>query len=306
MPRAASERLHRGVRTRVLVARYDDRLALLLRHRAPARSARRRARPRLRRRPAGASAGRTRPAARDVTVRAVPLDDVLRRLAHRVRVVHRGKLRVREPPAERRVLELAAPRSHAASALPRTYGARVIDSTPPATNTSPSSTAIAWAAALMAWRPEPHSRLTVWPATSTGRPARSAAMRATFRLSSPAWFAAPRITSSMSAGSIPDDRRPLARRGPRGRPASPRRAPRRTARPGSEPPRRSRPPGRADEDPGSSRVVGHEGAVMAAWRRSRSGSRPSRCRRRRRRRHRPTCRCRPSRQSRSDPSGPAS
>ena len=83
-----------------------------------------------------------------------------------------------------------------------TYGARVIDSTPPPMNTSPSPTAIAWAAELIAWRPEPHSRLTVSPPTSTGSPARSSAIRATLRLSSPAWLAQPRITSSISAGSI--------------------------------------------------------------------------------------------------------
>ena len=62
------------------------------------------------------------------------------------------------------------PRSQADSALSWTYGARVIDSTPPPMNTSPSPTAIAWAAELIAWSPEPHSRLTVWPPTSTGKP----------------------------------------------------------------------------------------------------------------------------------------
>ena len=64
-----------------------------------------------------------------------------------------------------------APRSHAPSALSITYGARVIDSTPPATNTSPSPAPIAWAALFTAWRPDPHSRFTVCPATSTGSPA---------------------------------------------------------------------------------------------------------------------------------------
>jgi hypothetical protein len=39
--------------------------------------------------------------------------------------------------------------------------------------------------------PEPHSRFTVAPGTSTGSPASSTAIRATFLLSSPAWFAAP-------------------------------------------------------------------------------------------------------------------
>ena len=85
-----------------------------------------------------------------------------------------------------------------------TYGARVIDSTPPPMNTSPSPTAIACAAELTAWSPLPQSRLTVSPPTSTGSPARSSAIRATSRLSSPAWFAQPRITSSISAGSIPE------------------------------------------------------------------------------------------------------
>ena len=60
------------------------------------------------------------------------------------------------------------PRSKAASGLSITNGARDIDSTPPATKTSPSPTAIAWAAELTAWRPLPQRRLTVRPATSTG------------------------------------------------------------------------------------------------------------------------------------------
>ena len=85
-----------------------------------------------------------------------------------------------------------------------TYGARVIDSTPPPMNTSPSPTAIAWAAELIAWSPLPHRRLTVSPPTSTGRPASNSAIRATSRLSSPAWFAQPRMTSSISPGSMPE------------------------------------------------------------------------------------------------------
>ena len=62
-----------------------------------------------------------------------------------------------------------APRSQAPSGLGITYGARVIDSTPPPMNTSPSPTAMAWAAELIAWSPDPHSRLTVRPPTSTGK-----------------------------------------------------------------------------------------------------------------------------------------
>src|SRR6266545_341318 len=77
-------------------------------------------------------------------------------------------------------------------------------STPPAMKTSPSPALIACAALAAAWSPEPHSRFTVWPGTSTGRPARSRAIRATLRLSSPAWFVHPRITSSMDVGSIPE------------------------------------------------------------------------------------------------------
>ena len=56
---------------------------------------------------------------------------------------------------------------------------------------------------LMACRPEPHNRLTVWPGTLTGKPASSAAMRATLRLSSPAPLALPRTTSSISSGATP-------------------------------------------------------------------------------------------------------
>src|SRR5207245_10176216 len=71
-------------------------------------------------------------------------------------------------------------------------GARLMLSTPPATKTSPSPALIARAAALIAESPEEHRRLKVTAATETGKPARRAAIRATFRLSSPAWFAQPR------------------------------------------------------------------------------------------------------------------
>ena len=102
---------------------------------------------------------------------APALGDVLGGLAHRVRVVALGQPRVDEAPAERRVGQLARRRGpRRASGLSWTYGARVIDSTPPPMNTSPSPTAIAWAAVLIAWSPDPHSRLTVCPPTSTGKP----------------------------------------------------------------------------------------------------------------------------------------
>ena len=41
------------------------------------------------------------------------------------------------------------------------YGPRLIDSAPPASATSASPVAIAWAADTIAWTPVPHRRLTV-------------------------------------------------------------------------------------------------------------------------------------------------
>ena len=79
-----------------------------------------------------------------------------------------------------------AARSHGVPDLRVTYGARVMLSTPPAMNRSPSPARIACAALTTACNPEPHSRFTVWPGTSIGRPASKAAIRATLRLSSPA------------------------------------------------------------------------------------------------------------------------
>ena len=69
--------------------------------------------------------------------------------------------------------------------------ARVIDSTPPATYTSPSPSRTARAAFAAALIPDAHRRFTVSPGTVSGSPARSTAIRATLRLSSPAWLAAP-------------------------------------------------------------------------------------------------------------------
>src|SRR5260370_21049972 len=73
-------------------------------------------------------------------------------------------------------------------------------STPPAITMSAAPVWISRAAAIAACIPDPHRRLTVWPGTSTGKPASSKAMRATLRLSSPAPLAHPRMTSSTSAG----------------------------------------------------------------------------------------------------------
>ncbi|CAB5278917.1 hypothetical protein IST455A_03498 [Burkholderia multivorans] len=64
-------------------------------------------------------------------------------------------------------------------------------STPPATISAASPDLIARAATPTASIPEPQSRLIVEPGTPCGSPASSSDMRATLRLSSPAWFAQP-------------------------------------------------------------------------------------------------------------------
>jgi len=89
------------------------------------------------------------------------------------------------------------------SGLSRTHGARLIDSTPPATHSSPSPAASARLAWIAASIPEPHRRVTVAPGRETGSPASSTAILATLRLSSPAWFASPKKTSSIRSGSTP-------------------------------------------------------------------------------------------------------
>ena len=65
---------------------------------------------------------------------------------------------------------------------------------------------IARAAEPRASSPEPHKRLRVPPGTGTGSSASSAAIRATFRLSSPAWFAQPSSTSSRADQSTAGSR----------------------------------------------------------------------------------------------------
>ena len=70
-------------------------------------------------------------------------------------------------------------------------------STPPAITISKSPDLIPRAAIPTASIPEAHKRFMVMPGTSIGRPASNVAMRATLRLSSPAWFAQPKMTSSM-------------------------------------------------------------------------------------------------------------
>ena len=84
-----------------------------------------------------------------------------------------------------------------------TNGARLIDSTPPASTSSASPDSIAREPWITASTDEAQSRFTVTPVTEVGKPASSAPKRATLRLSSPAWFASPKITSAIRAGSIP-------------------------------------------------------------------------------------------------------
>ena len=101
------------------------------------------------------------------------------------------------------VSSILALREKADSALPMTKGARLMLSTPPAIMSPASPLLIARAALATASRLDPHRRLMVVPGTSTGNPASSAAMRATLRLSSPAWLAQPKMTSSTAPQSTP-------------------------------------------------------------------------------------------------------
>ena len=87
--------------------------------------------------------------------------------------------------------KLAAWREKADSALPITKGARDMLSTPPAIIRVVSPDLMERAARPTASMPEPHRRFTVVPGTSMGRPASRPDMRATLRLSSPAWLALP-------------------------------------------------------------------------------------------------------------------
>src|SRR3954451_3639721 len=65
---------------------------------------------------------------------------------------------------------------------------------------SPMTMSAAW---TTAWRPELQNRLTVTPATVTGRPARSAATRATLWPAVPWGWPQPRMISSTFLGSRP-------------------------------------------------------------------------------------------------------
>ena len=62
------------------------------------------------------------------------------------------------------------PRGNAASGFAMTSGARLIDSTPPATTISASPASTAWEAETTAESPDAQSRFSVTPATESGRP----------------------------------------------------------------------------------------------------------------------------------------
>src|ERR1019366_8587316 len=76
-----------------------------------------------------------------------------------------------------------------------------IDSVPPATITSAPPLMMRSAAMAIACKPEEQNRLIVTADPSTGSPARSEAMRATFIPCSASGMAQPRMTSSISLGS---------------------------------------------------------------------------------------------------------
>ena len=86
-------------------------------------------------------------------------------------------------------------------------GTRLMLSVPPATMTSAEPQRILSAAKAMDWRPEAQKRLTVTAGTSTGSPALSAAIRATFIPCSASGMAHPMMTSSISPGFNPGARR---------------------------------------------------------------------------------------------------
>ena len=72
----------------------------------------------------------------------------------------------------------ACPRREPSRAPGRTYGARVIDSIPPATTTSTSPARIIWSASAIAVVPDRHTLSTFSAGTSLGIPAAIAACRA--------------------------------------------------------------------------------------------------------------------------------
>src|ERR1700687_1748897 len=78
---------------------------------------------------------------------------------------------------------------------------RLTDSTPPATYVLPSPALMAWNAMRMDCSDEAQKRFTDVPGTVSGRPARAPMHRAMLKPCSPAWLAAPMMTSSTEASS---------------------------------------------------------------------------------------------------------
>ena len=93
--------------------------------------------------------------------------------------------------------------SRAMNVLLLSFTVRLIDSMPPATTIGTRSTITRWAAAAIAFRPEPQARLITEPVEPTARPALIALWRATLPPVVPSGRPTPRITSSTSAGSTP-------------------------------------------------------------------------------------------------------
>ena len=168
--------------------------------------------------------------------------------------------RVREAPAERACRTACGRRAGTARrAWPSTSGARLIDSTPPATNRSPSPASTAWQAATIAARPgraqavHGHAGHRLRQARQQRRHARDVAVV----LAGLVGAAEVDVLDlgRVDAGAL--DRR-RDRDAPRGRPGAPARARRRSARSACAPPRAARrasralPPPRAR--PGRSRT----------------------------------------------------
>ena len=205
------ERLERDVGARRLVLVEDEGLALLLRDRARRRSPRRR-RPRAMAAPVF-FCDATREGVLLLAGDLPLLGDVLGRLAHRLEREARRHLRVLEAPADRRVVDLRRrAREGLLGSSHRERRARhALDAA--ADGHVRVTVHTRMAAVDTASRPEPQRRFTVTAGTSYGSPARSTAMRATLRLSSPAWLVAPKTTwSSLSFAA-----RRCARGAPRGR-----------------------------------------------------------------------------------------
>jgi len=87
-----------------------------------------------------------------------------------------------------------------------------MDSVPPASATVAAPDRTRSAAMAIASRPDAQNRFTVTADAEIGRPARSEAMRATFRPCSPSGIAHPSTTSSTSAASTAGTRASASRR----------------------------------------------------------------------------------------------